>query len=104
MTPMPFLTKPLFHEPCNGCGLCCAKELCMAADEIFGDDCAAPCPALEYENGRAWCGIVRNPRRYIKALLSHENVLQEISRRVSIGNGMGLTGCDMPDDPSCLME
>lgn len=37
--------KPKFMAPCNGCGLCCANELCPAAEIAF-PDARPPCPAL----------------------------------------------------------
>jgi len=51
------LPKPKFTEPCNGCGFCCATELCELADHVF-PGAVAPCPALEIEDGRTWCGMI----------------------------------------------
>jgi hypothetical protein len=39
-------------------------ELCALAVELI-DDAAAPCPAMEYADGRFWCGLVRHPHRYL---------------------------------------
>lgn len=57
------LEKSAFGEPCNGCGLCCKMERCAIADMLIGEG-PGPCPALEFEEGRYWCGIVRNASRY----------------------------------------
>jgi hypothetical protein len=38
--------KPPEGEPCNGCGYCCDQQPCQIAEEVFGEDVAAPCPAL----------------------------------------------------------
>ncbi len=38
--------KPKRGEPCNGCGFCCASELCLIGKEIFGENQKAPCPLL----------------------------------------------------------
>ena len=44
-------SKPKFKEPCNGCGLCCAMEVCHAGKLIFGD-IEGPCPALAMSRDR----------------------------------------------------
>lgn len=53
------IKPPAFGSPCNGCGLCCKLEVCRIGKMVFGEAQAAPCPALEKEDGRYWCGIVR---------------------------------------------
>jgi hypothetical protein len=55
--------KPAMGKLCNGCGVCCAAELCQLAKEIF-PLASAPCPALEFENGRFWCGVARSASKY----------------------------------------
>ena len=58
------LGKPKFGEPCNGCGYCCTEEPCGLAKEFLL--CTkGPCVALEYENGQARCGMVRDPLGYL---------------------------------------
>lgn len=49
--------KPAFGEPCNGCGVCCALELCKYARCVHGDGVPAPCPSLIFHSGRYWCGL-----------------------------------------------
>ena len=49
--------KPKNGEPCNGCGYCCASELCVAAEIALGD-VPAPCPLMRFKEGRFWCGLV----------------------------------------------
>ncbi len=78
--------KPRFGEPCNGCGFCCASEVCKVGLAMFGDDTPAPCPAMVYSDGRFWCGIVEaadatapGPATFLRLLL-----------------GVGL-GCDSED-------
>jgi hypothetical protein len=51
--------KPAFGSPCNGCGLCCALEVCKVGVVVFGKDVAAPCPAMQFESGRFRCGVVQ---------------------------------------------
>ena len=49
--------KPPFGAPCNGCGMCCAVEVCQLGVQAFGA-IAAPCPALQFYQGRFWCGLL----------------------------------------------
>lgn len=49
--------KPLFGEPCNGCGLCCAREVCGIGKMVHGD-IEGPCPSLTYSADRFWCSLV----------------------------------------------
>lgn len=49
--------KPLYGEPCNGCGVCCLSELCPPAVSVFGM-IAGPCPALVNVGDRYVCGLV----------------------------------------------
>lgn len=51
--------KPRKGEPCNGCGFCCAAEVCEIGLAAMGPDTQAPCPAMEFSEGRFWCGIVK---------------------------------------------
>jgi hypothetical protein len=53
--------KPRWGEPCNGCGFCCAAEVCAIGLAIFGKQ--QPAPALEFDGGRFWCGAVRMAER-----------------------------------------
>ncbi|AWB26192.1 hypothetical protein DA075_35570 (plasmid) [Methylobacterium currus] len=58
--------KPEFGSPCNGCGFCCAAEPCgIARRFIPGCGEEGPCPAMEFEGGRFWCGMVRRPGHYL---------------------------------------
>ena len=86
------LTKPKFGDKCNGCGLCCAAELCDLAEDAF-PGAAAPCPALEWEDGRAWCGMIRHPSRH---LALNYNADQAVSDLFAQGIAVG-QGCGMPD-------
>lgn len=98
------LAKPAYRDPCNGCGLCCKLELCVVAELAF-PGAIAPCPALEWEDGRAWCGMVRHPSRDLglnyhipdDAVLGREP-LRDMTAR---GLGIGL-GCGMEDGPYAI--
>lgn len=86
-------TKPKFGEPCNGCGLCCKTELCDVAEYFFAG-ASAPCPALEFEDGRTWCGLVRHPSRHLSMNFNGDEVLiPMILKTLPIGQG-----CGMPDE------
>jgi hypothetical protein len=61
----PVEPKPALGAPCNGCGACCLAETCSIGADLLGLD--GPCPALEQDAGRYWCGLVRHPARYIAA-------------------------------------
>lgn len=93
---LPFLTKPRFAvEACNGCGLCCSLELCEGAEMLF-PGVPAPCPALIYENGRTFCGIVKAPERFIPPNVP-QNASKELARLFGAALGIG-AGCSMPDE------
>lgn len=51
--------KPLFGEACNGCGICCALQLCPAGEIMF-PGAQAPCPALKLtpDGSRTYCELV----------------------------------------------
>lgn len=54
--------KPLPGAACNGCGVCCAAEPCPLG-AIAGRGPGGACRALlwEAEQGRYFCGLVRDP-------------------------------------------
>jgi ferredoxin len=50
-------TKPLYGDPCNGCGLCCIASQCPVSLIIFGQ--RDLCPALiSNQLGGYVCGLV----------------------------------------------
>ena len=57
-----FLRKPREGAACNGCGLCCAAEPCGLGLELGAED-GKPCKFLEWDQGRFWCGVVRDPAK-----------------------------------------
>lgn len=97
--------KPPLRAPCNGCGVCCIAEPCMIAVTLIpGVRMDRPCPALEWEHGRSWCGMVRRPHYYSElARLGPENE-REVSEAIQVDlGGMG-SGCDSDpaEDPGAL--
>lgn len=55
---LPYLAKPLKGQPCNGCGFCCAQEVCAIGKEVHGN-IPGPCPSIVYKDGRTYCGVIR---------------------------------------------
>lgn len=50
-------SKPKHGAPCNGCGQCCAKEICKAGEIAF-PGAVAPCPGLVILDNRTFCQLV----------------------------------------------
>ena len=57
---------------CLHCGQCCLSIACQVAQVFFKIDEDTLCPALEQENGYYFCGLIRNPRKYVDALVGQE--------------------------------
>lgn len=88
--------KPRRNQPCNQCGFCCITEPCSLAVEFLG--CTqGPCVALEHEDGRAWCGLVRHPARHLLRHDAPAAVTGMLSVHIASVLGLG-SGCDA-DDP-----
>jgi hypothetical protein len=77
------LAKPKFGERCNGCGYCCEREQCLISIELFGKR-EGPCVALEREDGRTYCGVVRHAP-------------SDLQPQIAYWLGLGV-GCDASDD------
>lgn len=87
--------KPAFHQACNGCGLCCVAEPCAIARILIpGVSSKGPCPALEWENGRSWCGMVRRPHFYSKLTRNSGVDERQVSREIQEDLGGLGSGCD----------
>ncbi len=77
--------KPAFGARCNGCGYCCASEVCKLGEMVF-ETSVAPCPGLTWKDGRAWCG----------PMLASAVIGGEMHERLLLAMGAGL-GCDSDD-------
>lgn len=77
------LPKAPYGSPCNGCGFCCAAEVCAIGREAFGD-VPAPCPGMLFDEGRFHCKLV-----LIESLSGMEPLLATV---LGIGKG-----CDADD-------
>lgn len=57
------IEKPVFGDPCNGCGVCCIAQVCDLGKEL-GDD--QNCKALIRNPDRSFsCGLVVDPYQYM---------------------------------------
>lgn len=82
--------KPQFGDPCNGCGLCCAAEPCGIAREfIAGVTDQGPCPAMEFEAGWFWCGMIRRPGHYLGLPHDWADVFLGNEMAEALGAGQG---------------
>ena len=54
-----------------------------------------PCPALEYEDGRTFCGLVRHPARHLGIPFEEANAYLGPLFSQIIGIGQG---CSCPDE------
>lgn len=91
------IIKPKIGHPCNGCGLCCKMRVCYNGAFVqglvkeLGQTVDGPCPALTKRvDGSYACGIVLNPKKYLKHRPYPADVL---SRNFANLIGAG-TGCD----------
>ncbi|MDR1553357.1 MAG: hypothetical protein LBS69_07845 [Prevotellaceae bacterium] len=90
------MNKPKIGEPCNGCGICCLTQVCRNGAYLLklvnelGEFVSGRCPALVQRDGRFFCDIILNPKKYIKQSKYPAAVL---SRNFGILTGAG-TGCD----------
>lgn len=104
------LPKPLFGEPCNGCGFCCMRSLCPIGASVFGDPdpvvrrvfpARAPCPALtKRDDGSFGCGVIMHPDKYpgTERAIQKFGVAQVIA---DVSFFLGITsraGCDAVSD------
>lgn len=95
MTPLQMTApeKPAYGDPCNGCGFCCAAEPCAIAGEFLGAT-EGPCPALEFDQGRFWCGMVRDPGKHVGlSEWAAEEIRESVGRLIAHMLGVG-KGCD----------
>ena len=78
--------KPARGAPCNGCGLCCAAEVCKIGLEA-GLRATAPCEAMRFDGERFRCMVVETERRMNGGFPA----------LVSLRLGIGI-GCDSDGD------
>ncbi len=93
----PFQTpaKPKYGSPCNGCGWCCHEQVCSIGVRVFKTT-TAPCPGIEYQDGKVRCGVVLAEEAMIKEGLLEGN------QRVKTWLGVD-KGCDAIDEESGIL-
>ncbi|WP_374339239.1 hypothetical protein [Leeia sp.] len=82
--------KPQMGQPCNGCGVCCAAELCPLARLRFLKR-QGPCPALQWRGTQYGCGMLLAPERYLPFAAWWRSRLGQRCLRRWLGVGVG---CD----------
>jgi len=93
-------SKPAEGQPCNGCGVCCGLETCPAGRLRFLQK-RGPCPALEWspDDSRYYCGLLRQPGRYLGWLPSFSATLARrlMTRWIAAGAGCDCSAEVAPD-------
>lgn len=79
-------SKPRFGTPCNGCGICCAIEICEAGAIAF-PGASAPCPGLKLRgDGKStYCQLVA------------VEIVADLKPMLQVALGIG-KGCSMTND------
>ena len=97
------LLKPAYGLPCNGCGYCCAEEPCASAREHIPNHLGeGACVALEREDDRFVCGMIRRPGHYMQLPSDWADVHLGGIFAAALGAGRG---CDADDfEPSLTLR
>lgn len=87
------IERPGYGKPCNGCGKCCQEEACELSLEYL-KSAKAPCVALEFKDGRYWCGLITNPAKHLGLPeWAYEFAMIELSPKFA--NALAVSqGCD----------
>lgn len=94
--PITGLRKPPKGQMCSGCGYCCTAQPCALAVELLS--CVeGPCVALEQDDGRTFCGLVRRPVHYLLKQQAPPADTGALSVHFASMLGLGV-GCDSDDD------
>lgn len=98
-----FLDKPLYGDPCNGCGLCCIAQQCPISEGLFGKQDI--CPAIERGDGKALvCGMVANPANYMTSVPDWGHQPLAAAFALLLGAGSGCDGTTEDDEPARIDE
>jgi hypothetical protein len=73
--------KPVWGEPCNGCGYCCQNSACEISQQITGDSPLSGCSLLEWDGANYRCGAIR-----MAGLISAEHAVF-LRRKLGVGFG-----------------
>lgn len=87
-------------KKCIHCGKCCLSGVPCAFGQILFNitpDNPMACPACEKIDGLYWCGIIKNPQKYLSSLVGDVDWKIELMvdiAKIYIGIGMGC--CNNP--------
>ena len=89
--------KPVWGEPCNGCGVCCTVEPCPVGMLISGKRRGA-CKALMWDDAtsRYRCRVVSEPERFTAPRWLSALATRFAMRMIAAGSGCD---CDLTVEP-----
>ncbi|TXG94376.1 MAG: hypothetical protein E6R10_01945 [Rhodocyclaceae bacterium] len=93
--------KPAVGAPCNGCGVCCAAELCPAGMLLFRRR-HGPCPAMEWHGKHYRCGLLSSPSAYLPRFPARAEggVVRLFARWIAAGRGCDSEAQPIPHESS----
>ncbi len=83
------LEKPLYGNPCNGCGACCMSVPCPISQAIFNKP---SCPALEWTGNAYTCGLFTNLSAYVPGMTAWGGSALSQAFALLLGAGLGCDG------------
>lgn len=95
MTLVGKLSKPGIGAHCNGCGVCCCAQVCIAGSyvlrlvKVWGEHAPGPCPALERDGDKLVCGVMKRPNDWLTVLRGPTALRQAFGLLIGVG-----VGCD----------
>jgi hypothetical protein len=90
------LPKPLYGDPCNGCGLCCIAQQCDISVALFGEQ--EICPAIERAGHAIACGLVRSTADYVPDMTAWGGKTLTEAFALMLGAGAGCDGSASDQD------
>lgn len=87
---MPDLPKPKYGEPCNHCGQCCMRSLCVVAQALRPDlpKKGVPCPYIHRDGNKVLCKVM---------LVEQKRGGKYVQLRLAAGAGCSLQDWDTTD-------
>lgn len=94
------IEKAPYGQPCNRCGLCCLKETCPLGAIVLRKDLHDACPALEFGEAGAICGLAAHPMQY-RPIQTMQHGAEAMRDAALLLIGAKIGGCDSqtPDEP-----
>lgn len=88
-------SKPEIGAHCNGCGVCCSAQVCIAGSyalhlvKVWGERAPGPCPALERDGDKLVCGVMMRPNDWLTVLRRPTALREAFGLLIGVG-----VGCD----------